>query len=29
MAGLLCLKYTFNVFDEAAVNTWLENPYWQ
>lgn len=29
VAGLLCLQNTFNASDEAVVNTWVENPYWQ
>lgn len=29
MVGLQLLKHTFNCSDEVAVNTWMENPYWQ
>lgn len=29
VAGLLYLKHVNNASDEAVVNTWLENPYWQ
>ena len=29
VAGLLYLQHTFNASDEAVVNTWIENPYWQ
>ena len=29
MAGLQCLKYTFNESDESAVARWVENPYRQ
>ena len=29
VAGLLYLQHTFKASDEAVVNTWLENPYWQ
>ena len=29
VAGLLYLQHTFNASDEAVVNTWVENPYWQ
>ena len=29
LAGLLCLQHTFDASDEAVVNTWVENPYWQ
>jgi transposase, IS5 family len=29
IGGLLYLQHTFNASDEAVVNTWLENPYWQ
>ena len=29
IAGLLYLQHTFNASDEAVVNTWVENPYWQ
>jgi IS5 family transposase len=29
VAGLLYLQHTFDASDEAAVNTWVENPYWQ
>jgi IS5 family transposase len=29
MAGLNYLKYTYNLSDEALVERWLENPYWQ
>lgn len=29
MAGLLYLKYTYNVSDEALAMRWVENPYWQ
>lgn len=29
MAGLLYLQHTFQASDEAVVNTWVENPYWQ
>lgn len=29
VAGLLNLQHTFSVSDEVAVNTWVENPYWQ
>ncbi|MFE1573091.1 IS5 family transposase, partial [Comamonas odontotermitis] len=27
--GLLYLQHTFDASDEAVVNTWVENPYWQ
>ena len=29
VAGLLSLQHTFDASDEAVVNTWVENPYWQ
>ena len=29
LAGLHCLKYTFNESDESVVARWVENPYWQ
>lgn len=29
VAGLLYLQHTFRASDEAVVNTWVENPYWQ
>lgn len=29
IAGLLYLQHTFSASDEAVVNTWVENPYWQ
>jgi len=29
MAGLLYLKHTFSVSDEALLERWVENPYWQ
>jgi IS5 family transposase len=29
MVGLFYLKYTTNLSDEALVERWLENPYWQ
>jgi len=29
VAGLLYLQHTFDVSDEAVVNTWVEIPYWQ
>lgn len=29
ITGLLYLQRTFDAFDEAVVNTWVENPYWQ
>ncbi|MEZ5720011.1 MAG: IS5 family transposase [Burkholderiaceae bacterium] len=29
IAGLLYLQHTFDASDEAVVNTWVENPYWQ
>ena len=29
VAGLLYLQHTFDASDEAVVNTWIENPYWQ
>ena len=29
VAGLLYLQHAYDCSDEAAVNTWLENPYWQ
>ena len=29
VAGLLYLQHTLNASDEAVVNTWVENPYWQ
>ena len=29
IAGLLYLEHTFDASDEAVVNTWVENPYWQ
>lgn len=28
-ARLLYLQHTFNTSDEAVVNTWIKNPYWQ
>ena len=27
--GLLYLQHIFDASDEAVVNTWVENPYWQ
>ena len=29
MVGLHYLKYTFDLSDEAVVEAWVENPYWQ
>ena len=29
MIGLHYLKYTYNLSDEAVVEGWMENPYWQ
>ena len=29
VAGLRCLQHGNDASDEAAVVTWLENPYWQ
>lgn len=29
MLGLLYLKYAYDLSDEAVVQRWLENPYWQ
>ena len=29
MAGLLYLKYTYDLSDEDVVSRWVENPYWQ
>ena len=29
MIGLHYLKYTYNLSDEAVVEGWIENPYWQ
>jgi IS5 family transposase len=29
MAGLQYLKHTYNLSDEAVVERWVENPYWQ
>lgn len=29
VAGLLYSQHTFDASDEAVVNTWIENPYWQ
>jgi IS5 family transposase len=29
MVALHYLKYTFNLSDEAVVEAWVENPYWQ
>jgi hypothetical protein len=29
VAGLLYLQHAYDCSDEAAVNTWVENPYWQ
>jgi transposase, IS5 family len=29
VAGLLYLQHAFDASDEAVVNTWIENPYWQ
>ena len=29
VAGLLYLQHNFDASDEAVVNTWVENPYWQ
>ena len=29
VAGLLYLQHTFKASDEAVVQTWVENPYWQ
>ena len=29
VAGLLYLQHAFAASDEAVVNTWVENPYWQ
>lgn len=28
-SGLHYLKHTYNLSDEAVVETWVENPYWQ
>lgn len=29
VAGLLYLQHAFDASDEAVVNAWVENPYWQ
>jgi len=29
MVGLLLLKHIYNLSDEAIVDRWIENPYWQ
>ena len=29
MVGLLLLKHIYNLSDEAVVDRWIENPYWQ
>lgn len=29
VAGLLYLQHAYDCSDEAVVNTWVENPYWQ
>jgi transposase, IS5 family len=29
MAGLLYLKHTYSLSDEALLERWVENPYWQ
>ncbi len=29
MTGLLLLKHIYNLSDEAIVDRWIENPYWQ
>lgn len=29
VAGLLYLQHALDASDEAVVNTWIENPYWQ
>ncbi|NDF13518.1 MAG: transposase, partial [Proteobacteria bacterium] len=29
VVGLLYLKHAFNLSDEALVERWVENPYWQ
>jgi IS5 family transposase len=29
MVGLHYLKYTYNLSDEAVIEMWIENPYWQ
>lgn len=29
VAGLLYLQHAFDASDEAVVNTWVQNPYWQ
>jgi hypothetical protein len=29
VAGLLYLQHVYDCSDEVAVNTWVENPYWQ
>ena len=29
MVGMLLLKYIYNLSDEAIVDRWIENPYWQ
>jgi len=29
MLGLLYLKYAYDLSDEAVVQRWMENPYWQ
>ena len=29
IAGLLYLQHAFDASNEAVVNTWVENPYWQ
>ena len=29
VAGLLYLQHIFNASDDAVVNTWVENAYWQ
>jgi len=29
MVGLQYLKYTYGLSDEAVIEAWVENPYWQ
>ena len=29
MVGLSYLQHTFNLSDEAVVQRWIENPYWE
>ena len=29
IVGLLLLKYIYNLSDEAIIDRWIENPYWQ